>query len=308
MADKVYNLVILGAGPAGLTAGIYAGRARLEPLIIEGKSQPGGQLMGTTYIENWPGHTSILGPQLMMNMKQHAQHTGCTFLSEDVVRVNFGKKPFLLATERQEIFTHALIIATGADPKKLTCPGEDTYWGKGVSTCAVCDGALYHDKPIIIVGGGDTALENASFMTNFTKDITLIHIGKKLTASTALQERIKNNTHIKLIYESTVTSIEGNGQHVTDVTITNQVTQQKQTLPAAAVFIAIGLIPNTAIFKNQLDLTPYGYLVLRNDTHTSVPGIFGAGDVADYRYRQAITAAGAGCMAALDAERYLKNL
>lgn len=304
--EKIHQLVIVGSGPAGLTAGIYAARAMLNPLIIAGKN-PGGQLMGTTYIENWPGEKSILGPQLMINIQEHAKATGCTFLSEEVIKVDFSKQPFTLITQKNSIYAHSVIIATGATPKKLGCPGEETYWGKGVSTCAVCDGSFYKDKPIVIVGGGDTAMENASFMTNFTKQITIVHIGDSLTASPAMQERVKNNPDITFIYKSTVTAINGTSDHVTSVTITNQKTQEKKELAVNAVFIAIGLTPNTEPFKGQLDLEKNGYLIVKNHTQTSVPGVFSAGDVADFRYRQAITSAGSGCMAALDAEKYLKK-
>lgn len=305
--QKIHKLIILGGGPAGLTAGVYAGRAMLEPLIVEGKN-PGGQLMGTTYVENWPGEKSILGPQLMMNMQAHAKGAGCIFLAEEITKVDFSKQPFSLTTNKNNtLYAQSIIVATGATPKQLRCPGEDVYWGKGVSTCAVCDGAFYKDKPVVIVGGGDTAMEDASFMTNFTKQITIVHIGAELSASPAMQQRVINNPAIKIMYNSTVTEIKGDGKHVSSVIITNQKNKQQQELSVNAAFIAIGLTPNTAPFQGHLDLEKNGYLKLTNHTHTSVPGIFGAGDVADYKYRQAITSAGTGCMAALDAERYLKS-
>lgn len=304
---KKTNLIIIGSGPAGLTAGIYAARANLQPIIIEGK-EPGGQLMGTTTVENWPGSLSILGPQLMMDMKEHAKKAGCSFVSGDAIRVDFSKKPFFVATEKEEFSASAVIVATGATPKKLGVPGEDTYWGKGVTTCAVCDGAFYKDQAVVIVGGGDTAMEDASFMTKFTKNITIVHILDKLTASHAMQERVINNPDIKIIYNSTVTEINGTNDHVSQVVISNQKTNEKQTLNTRALFIAIGLKPNTEIFKHQLSLDDWGYLKVENQTKTNVAGVFAAGDVHDYRYRQAITSAGAGCMAALDAERYLSSL
>lgn len=305
--ETVHKLIILGAGPAGLTAGIYAGRALLAPLIIEGKN-PGGQLMGTSYVENWPGEKHILGPKLMINIQEHAKASGCLFLQEEVVSVDFKKRPFTIVTNKNKtLLAHAIIIGTGATPKRLGCPGEDTYWGKGVSTCAVCDGAFYKDQPVVIIGGGDTAMEDASFMSNFTKDITIIHIGEAFTASPAMQERIKNMNFVKIIYQSTVTEIKGDGNHVTSVIVTHQKTHEKTTLKVNAAFVAIGLTPNTAPFKGQIDLLNNGYLKVTNHTHTSVPGVFSAGDVADFRYRQAITSAGSGCMAALDAERYLKE-
>lgn len=305
---KQEKLVILGSGPAGLTAAVYAGRADLSPLLIDGQ-EPGGQLMTTTLVENWPGDVSIQGPQLMKRMREHAAHYKTRFLSETVTRVDLSQRPFLLTTDRTtQIYTHALIISTGATPKKLGCKGESEYWGRGVTTCAVCDGAFYKDKPVVIVGGGDTAMESASFLTNFTRSITIVHISDKLTASHAMQERVINNPHINIIYSSTVTAIEGNGKQVTQVTVTNQKTNERQTLEVNGVFIAIGLTPNTQLFKDQLEMTSYGYLVLKEHTQTSVKGVFAAGDVADSRYRQAIVAAGAGCAATLDAERYLKEV
>ena len=306
--NSIHHLIIIGSGPAGLTAGIYASRANLTPLIIEGKN-PGGQLMGTSHVENWPGNKSILGPTLMMQIKDHAKHFGSQFLSEEIVKVDFSQRPFTLWTSRnKELKTHALIIATGAIPNRLNCPGESEYWGKGVTTCAVCDGAFYPDKNILIVGGGDTAMEDASFMTKFTNKITIVQNMDKLTASAAMQKRVLEDPNIKIIYNSTVTEFKGNGQHVTGVTLKNQLTGETQEMPYDGVFLAIGLRPSTEVFKGQLALNKWGYIEVTNHTRTSVEGVFAAGDVEDYRYRQAITSAGSGCMAALDAERYLKDL
>jgi thioredoxin reductase (NADPH) len=306
MSTFIHKLIIIGSGPAGLTAAVYAARANLAPLVIDGPT-PGGQLMSTTYVENWPGEKSILGPSLMMNMQEHATSFGAIFISENIVNVTLQKKPFTLTTHKNSILqAQALIIATGATPKRLHCPGEDTYWGKGVTTCAVCDGVFYKDQPVVIVGGGDTAMENASFMLNFTNDITIIHILDTLTASQAMQKRILNNPSVKIIYSSTVTSIQGNST-VTSVTIMNMDTKTEHTIATNAVFVSIGLTPNTQLFKDQLTLTASGYVLLHNHTHTSIEGVFAAGDVADARYRQAISSAGVGCMAALDAERYIKE-
>lgn len=303
-----HKIIIIGSGPAGLTAAIYAARANLQPLIIQGKN-PGGQLMNTSYVENWPGETSILGPQLMIKMQKHAEHFGTQFLEETVSTTDFAKKPFTITTDRGTILTaDSVIIATGASAKRLGCPGESEYWGKGTTTCAVCDGAFYKDQPVVIVGGGDTAMEDASFMLNFTDKITIIHILDKLTASHAMQQRVIDNPAIKIIYNSTVSEIKGNGQHVNQVVITDQKTGKLQTLDTAAVFVAIGLNPNVGPFKGHVELNKFGFIEVKNHTQTSVPGVFVAGDVADYRYRQAITSAGAGCMAALDVERYLKSL
>ncbi len=303
-----HQLIIIGSGPAGLTAAIYASRANLNPLVIQGKN-PGGQLMGTTLVENWPGQKSIMGPQLMMDMQAQAAQLGTKFLEEILVTCDFKQRPFLLTTDKNtQLTADAIIIATGASPKRLGCPGESEYWGKGVSTCAVCDGAFYNDKPVVIVGGGDTAMEEAAFMLNFTKKITIIHILDKLTASAAMQEKVIHNLNISIIYNTTVTQIQGDGTHVTGVTIANKQTQETQSLATQAVFVAIGLNPNVAPFKGNVALSPNGFIQVENNTQTTVPGIFAAGDVSDYRYRQAITSAGAGCMAALDAERYLKSL
>lgn len=307
MTNTISKLIILGSGPAGLTAGIYAARANLKPIIIDGK-QPGGQLMTTSTVDNWPGTPGILGPKLMQGLREHAQAIGCVFQSGEITKVNFLEYPFTLWNHRQEIFkSHAIIIATGALPKRLGCPGEDEYWAKGVTTCAVCDGPFYKNKPVIIVGGGDTAMEDASFMLNHTNDITIIQNSDRLTASAAMQARVLNKPTVNIIYNSTVSAIHGNGSHLTEVTITNVATQESYTRKAAALFVAIGINPNTQLFVNQLELLPNGYLSIKDYTKTSIKGVFAAGDVADMRYRQAITASGAGCMAALDAEKFLNT-
>ncbi len=305
---KIHKLIIIGSGPAGLTAGIYAARADLKPLILEGKN-PGGQLMGTTVVENWPGEKSIMGPQLMMNMKEHAQAFDCAFLAEAAARVDFSKRPFTIITDHDKTFhADSVIISTGAVPKRLGCPGEDDYWGKGVTTCAVCDGTFYKDKKVIIVGGGDTAMEDASFMTKFTKDITVVQILDSLTASIAMQRRVLENPDIKVLYSTTVKEIHGDGTTVTGATLFNEKTGQTSKLDVDGIFVAIGLNPNTKIFYDQIELDNYGYIKPKKHTMTSVEGVFACGDVTDYRYRQAITSAGSGCMAALDAERYLAGM
>jgi thioredoxin reductase (NADPH) len=306
--SQLEALIILGGGPAGLTAAIYASRSGISPLVVEGK-QPGGQLMGTSFIENWPGSKKILGPQLMIDMRSHAEGLGARFLSEDIKRVDFYQQPFTVFTEKEEsIRAESVIIATGSNPKRLKCPGEDTYWGKGVTTCAVCDGAFYRDGKVIVIGGGDTAMEDASFMANFTKTITVVHILDKLTASTVMQKRVLENPNTSIIYNSTVTAFEGNGSRLTHAVVTNQRTGESFKMACDVAFVAIGLLPNTAPFKGQIDLEPNGYIITKNHTRTSVNGVFAAGDVADYVYRQAITSAGAGCMAALDADRFLKGI
>ncbi len=308
MNKSIHQLIIIGSGPAGLTAAVYAARSNLNPLIIDGDT-PGGQLVTTTLVENWPGEKSILGPTLMANMREHAQQLGTQFLPETVVKVNFSQQPFTLWTNRDtQLKAAAIIIATGATPKRLGCPGEDEYWGKGITTCAVCDGAFYPDKKILIVGGGDTAMEDASFLKKFTKDITIVQILDKLTASHAMQQRIINDPDITIMYNSTVTAIRGNGKHITGATITDQKTKEEKEMAIEGLFIAIGLQPNSVPFKGQVTTDDWGYITTTNHTTTSVAGVFVAGDVQDYRYRQAITSAGAGCMAALDAERYLSKL
>lgn len=303
-----HKLIIIGAGPAGLTAAIYASRANLAPLVITGKN-PGGQLMNTTGIENWPGNKTIPGPQLMMNMQDHATHFGTQFLEESVESVSLEKKPFSLTTDRgTKLTSDAIIITTGASPKKLGVPGEEQYWGKGVTTCAVCDGAFYKNEHALIVGGGDTAMEDAAFMLNFTDKITIVHILDKLTASQATQKRVINNPKINIVYNSTLSAIHGDGSHANRVIIINKNTGQTQEMDVAVVFVAIGLNPNVAPFKGQVEFNKFGFIQVYDQTKSSVPGVFVAGDVADYKYRQAITSAGAGCMAALDAERYLNAL
>jgi thioredoxin reductase (NADPH) len=309
MESKVEKLIIIGSGPAGLTAAIYASRANLQPIVIEGKN-PGGQLMSTTYIENWPGIQSILGPELMMRMRAHATHFNTRFIAQEVAAVDFSKTPFTISTTQQQLKSHTVIVATGAVPKKLNCPGQDMYWGKGVTTCAVCDGSLYKDKKIIIVGGGDTAMEDALFLSKFTNDVTIVHILEKLTASHIMQQRVLKTPSIKILYTSTISEIKGDGSRATHAVVTNTKNSKKTELEADGIFIAIGLMPTTSLFAKHLELTPYGHIALKPEisaTATSVPGIFAAGDVADSRYRQAVTSAGTGCMAALDVERYLQK-
>jgi len=306
--NECHDLLIIGSGPAGLTAAIYAARAECKPIVLEGKN-PGGQLIKTSFIENWPGNISILGPQLMNNIKKHAKHFGAQLLHESATKVDFKKRPFTIWTDKDNAFNaKTVIIATGATPKKLGCHGEEKYWGKGVTTCAVCDGALYKDMPVVIVGGGDTAMEDASFMTKFTNKITLVHILDKLTASPAMQKRVLNNPNINIIYNSTISKIKGNREHITDVVIINKKTNEQKTIPARALFLAIGLKPNTDFLEDELKRDSYGYIeTFCPTTATSVEGIFACGDAADYLYRQAITSAGTGCTAALDAQRYLEK-
>jgi thioredoxin reductase (NADPH) len=303
----VNKLIIIGSGPAGLTAAIYAARAQLSPLLFEG-TKPGGQLMGTSMVENWPGENAILGPALMMKMRSQAKNLGTEFNSEAVLSVTKTTEAghyFTVTTPKNSYQAKAVIIATGSTPRRLGCPGEDKLWGKGVTTCAVCDGAFYKDKPVVIIGGGDTAMEDASFMTKFTKNITVIHILDKLTASVAMQERVINNPDIKIIYNSTVVEFIGDG-HLRSVKCKNMQTKTESIIPAEAAFLAIGLTPNTSFLPPELQKTDYGHIIVECDKSiTSIEGLFACGDVTDAVYRQAIVAAGTGCKAALDAEKYL---
>ncbi len=303
-----HPVIIIGSGPAGLTAAIYAARANLSPIIIDGNN-PGGQLMGTSVVENWPGETSIIGPKLMQDMRKHAEYLGTQFIADEIKTVDLKSHPFTLTlTSGKTLQTLSLIVASGATPKRLGCPGENELWGKGVTTCATCDAPFYKDKKVLVVGGGDTAMEDASFLRKYTNNVTIVHILDKFTASHAMQQRVLTDPMIKIIYQSTVTAIEGDGNHVTGAVITNQKDQSVTKMAVDGVFVAVGLTPNTGFLQGQLNLDSHGYIALTGSTTTSVPGVFAAGDVADSHYRQAITSAGTGCMAAMDADEYLKNL
>jgi len=303
----IHKIIIIGSGPAGLTAGIYTSRSKLNPLIIEG-NLPGGQLITTSYVENWPGEEKILGAQLMEKIRQHAKKCGATLHSENVTKVDFSKKPYKVFTQSSKEFeTESIIIATGSSHKKLNIPGEKSYLGKGVSTCATCDGPFFQDKNIVIVGGGNSAISEAAFLNRFAKNITIIQNGEKLTATDPLKDDVINNPKIKIIYNSLTKEISGNQDKVEKIIIENQKTKEISEIPTDGIFIAIGMKPNTEIFKDQLEMDNYGYLKLQNNTQTNKEGIFAAGDVSDYKYMQAITAAGFGCMAALDAERFLSE-
>ena len=302
-----YDVVIIGAGPAGLTAGIYASRGKLNTALIEG-SQPGGQLMTTTDVENWPGNISIMGPELMINMREQAQKCGCLLISASVTKVDFTKTPFILYLDNgQEIQAQSVIVATGASHKKLGCPGEKEYFAKGVSVCATCDAPFFANKEVVIVGGGDSAMTEAEHLTHFVKKLTVVHILDKLTGKDPIKDKVLANPKVEVLYSSAVKEIKGDEQKVTLVVIENQLDKSLTTIHADGVFVAIGLAPNTSIFKGQLDINNYGYLVVKDNTKTSVDGVFVAGDVADYRYRQAVTSAGTGCMAALDCQAYLSK-
>jgi thioredoxin reductase (NADPH) len=300
------NIVIIGSGPAGLTAAIYSARANLAPLLIEGW-QSGGQLTTTTEVENYPGFAKgIMGPELMKDMRAQAERFGAEFLTGDVSAVAFTQRPFSITIDgEQTVQAKTVIIATGASAIQIGLPNEKRLTGHGVSTCATCDGFFFRGKELIVVGGGDSAMEEANFLTKFATKVSIIHRRDKLRASKIMQDRSMKNEKISFVWNSVVEDVLGN-EVVTGVQLKNVVTGKTVTMPCAGVFVAIGHTPNTALFAGQLNMDAKGYLITKNGTATSVPGVFAAGDVQDSTYRQAITAAGSGCMAAIDAERFLE--
>ena len=307
MSEQAREVVIVGSGPAGLTAAVYAGRADLKPLMIEGV-EAGGQLMLTTEVENYPGFIDgIMGPELMERMRKQAARFGTDFLTDNVTGVDFSKHPFTVTTSDQVIPTRSVIISTGASAKMLSVPGEKELLGHGVSTCATCDGFFFRDHEILVVGGGDSAMEEAIFLTKFASKVTVVHRRDTLRASKIMQDRARQNPKIDFVWDSVLTEIYGNGK-VAGARLKNVKTGEESEMAVGGVFVAVGHTPNTQLFEGKLELAG-GYIVTKGiDTQTSVPGVFAAGDVVDFRYRQAITAAGMGCQAAIDAERYLEAL
>lgn len=300
------NVVIIGSGPAGLTAAIYTARSELKPIVISGM-QPGGQISQTTLVENYPGFIDgIMGPDLMDNMRKQAEKFGTRFIDENVVEVDFRNRPFKIKTETKTIETKAVIIATGATAKWLDVPGEKELIGKGVSGCATCDGFFFKGKDVIVVGGGDTAMEDSIFLTKFANSVTVVHRRDQLRASKIMQERALANPKIKFIWDSVITEIKGKDK-VEVVKIKNIKTNEEKEMKIDGVFVAIGHSPATEIFKGQIEIDENGYIIKKKNTETSVEGVFVAGDVADPRYKQAIAAAGEGCKAAIDVERYLQE-
>ncbi len=299
-----FDVVIIGAGPSGYTAGIYCSRSGYDTLILSG-ILPGGQLVNTTEVENYPGfEKGIMGPDLMIEMRKQTQRMGTTIVDDEVVNVDFRNTPFKILTASEEYEGRAVIIATGANPRKLGLEGEQTFAGKGVSYCATCDGPFFRNQELIVVGGGDSAIEEGTFLTKFATKVHLVHRRDELRASKIMQERALNNEKIKFHWNSEVVDIKGD-QKMQQGIIKNVKTNEETTLDVGGLFVAIGHVPNTKIFKNQIDLDDEGYIVLKNKTHTNIEGVFAAGDVHDRKYRQAITAAGFGCMAAIDVDKYL---
>ncbi len=306
------RVIIIGSGPAGLTAAIYTARASLEPLVIEGEpsstsDQPGGQLMLTTEVENFPGFPDgIMGPELMSNFRAQAKRFGAKFVTEKVTKIDFSSRPFKVWVRDDEYHADAVIVSTGARSLMLGLEEEQRLIGHGLSTCATCDGFFFRDHHIAVVGGGDSAIEEASFLTKFASKVTLIHRRDEFRASKIMQERAFANPKIEVLWNHTVTKINGDGK-VDGIEVTNTVDGSVSTLPVTGVFIAIGHRPNTDLFAGVLDMDESGYLQTKPDSsYTNIEGVFACGDVQDHTYRQAITAAGSGCMAAIDTERWLE--
>jgi thioredoxin reductase (NADPH) len=308
-----HRVVIIGSGPAGLTAAIYTARASLAPFVIEGEpsstsDQPGGQLMLTTEVENFPGFPEgIMGPELMGRFKEQAERFGATFLTAKATKVEFGERPMKIHVHDDVHTADAVIVSTGAQSLMLGLDEEERLIGHGLSTCATCDGFFFRGKEIAVVGGGDSAVEEATFLTKFASKVTLIHRRDSLRASKIMQDRALNNPKIEMRWNSAVTGLIGTEQ-LEGIRLRDTVTGEESTMDVAGLFIAIGHRPNTDVFKGVLDMEDSGYLITRPDsTYTNAPGVFACGDVKDHTYRQAITAAGSGCMAAIDAERWLES-
>jgi thioredoxin reductase (NADPH) len=303
---KKFDIIIIGAGPSGYTAAIYTSRAKRDTLVISGML-PGGQLMLTTEVENYPGFSDgIMGPELMTTMRKQTERMGATIIDDEVVNVDFRRKPFKVLTYSEEYEADAVIIATGASPRKLGAKGEQEFSAKGVSYCATCDGPFFKNQEIVVAGGGDSAMEEAIFLTKFAKNVHIIHRKDKLRASKIMQDRAFENNKIKFHWNSVIDEIKGSGK-VNQITIRDIITNRQETMDVGGLFVAIGHEPNTKLFKGQIELDDQGYIVLKNHTHTNIDGVFAAGDVHDHRYRQAVTAAGFGCMAAIDVDKYLSE-
>ncbi|MBY5161238.1 thioredoxin-disulfide reductase [Salsipaludibacter albus] len=305
------DVVIIGSGPAGLTAATYAARANLEPLVIEGVTAggpTGGQLTLTTDVENYPGFPEgIMGPDLVAGMRAQAERFGTAYLTDDVVQVDLSSRPFRIETSSNgDVWANTLIMATGARPRRLEVPGEDELWGGGVSACATCDGFFFRDKEVVVVGGGDSAMEEATFLTKFASRVTIVHRREELRASKIMQERAFKDDKVEFVWNATIDAVHGTDGVVSGVTLRDTVTDETTEFATDGVFLAIGHIPNTRLVADVLETDEDGYLVVEQPyTTTNVDGVFAAGDVSDHVYRQAVTAAGMGCKAAIDAERFL---
>lgn len=309
--NETHNLIIIGSGPAGFTAAIYSARANLKPVLFEGLAkggQPGGQLMLTTEVENYPGFPKgIMGPEMMQLFREQAARFGTQLLVQDVSSVDFSKRPFKVTSDGKDYFGKSVIVATGASANWLGIPSEKVLQGYGVSACATCDGFFFKGKEVLVVGGGDSAIEEATFLTKFATKVTIVHRRDSFRASKIMQDRAFNNPKIEVIWDSTIEEIKDPTQKkVTAAVLKNLKTGQKTEKKCDGIFMAIGHTPNSELFKGKLDLDPKGYIKVHDGTATNIPGVFACGDVQDYKYRQAITAAGTGCMAALDAERFLE--
>ncbi|WP_242454292.1 thioredoxin-disulfide reductase [Bailinhaonella thermotolerans] len=309
MSNDVHNVIIIGSGPAGYTAAIYAARASLKPLVFEGSVTAGGALMNTTDVENFPGFPDgIMGPDLMDNLRKQAERFGAQLVADDVTEVDLEAYPKVVKTGDQEHFARAVIIATGSKYRELGVPGESRLSGHGVSWCATCDGFFFRDQDIVVVGGGDSAMEEATFLTRFARSVTIVHRRDHLRASAIMQERAFHNDKIKFVWDSSITEVLGEDK-VTGVKLINHKTGEESELAVTGVFIAIGHDPRSELFKGQIDLDENGYVKVKHPTtSTNATGVFACGDVVDHLYRQAITAAGTGCSAALDAERWLADI
>ena len=312
MAETRHSKVlIIGSGPAGYTAAVYASRAMLEPVLVQG-IQPGGQLTITTEVENWPGDTEVQGPDLMARMEAHARAVGTEIVSDHIASLDLGNRPFTAIGDAGTVYTaDAVILATGAQAKWLGLPSEEHFKGFGVSACATCDGFFYRGKEVVVIGGGNTAAEEALFLTNFASKVTLIHRRDSLRAEKILQHRLFNNPKVEILWDHSVEEVVGgdNPRGVEGVRTRNVKTGEITEIPCTGFFVAIGHAPASELVKDQLDLHHGGYVVTRPDsTATSIPGVFAAGDLTDHIYRQAVTSAGMGCMAALEAEKFLAEM
>lgn len=311
MSNEIHEVIIIGSGPSGLTAAVYASRANLSPVLIHGPIK-GGQLTTTTDVENFPGFPEgIMGPELMVAMEKQAVKFGTTIITDTIKEVNFDQSPYQLIGDKGTYQAKTVIISTGANPRYLGIPGEKELLGYGVSTCATCDGAFFRDETIAVIGGGDSACEEATFLTKFAKKVYLIHRRDELRASKIMQERVFKNEKIEVLWDTVTVSANGKKPSgLESISIKNSKSGEERDIEATGMFVAIGHTPNSQIFSDYLKLNEQGYIILpnKNSTATSIPGVYACGDVQDFTYRQAITAAGTGCMSAIEAERYLESL